>query len=432
MLGLGDLDHDGYDDYAVAATGADGGRGRIYIVMGSSSAMDLSLSVPTVSTDTTLVGATAGENAGWSLAAADYDGDSYVDLAIGAPHRLNGSLEMTGVVYLVHGERLLDSGSFDLVDADCVIWGEDARDQFGFALAAGEVHGDGYPDLAIGAPGHDGRRGRIHLLAGGPDLWTSCPTTADAFATIDEIAVAGLGHSLALAELDGHMGADLVAGAPVRSSAGKSYRGHVYVWRDTTLTSGSPYLPARIWRGDEGGDRAGWSVAAASMGVDADPSVLVGAPGADVVDSTSTHTDAGKAYVVDVTSPSGPLGSRADRIVFGDADDDALGTSVASGGDLDLEPGDEVLVGIPGHDGATGTDSGGVFVLQDANLADYEAPGLAASALTAPYYGSAAGGRLGTSVGRVGDINDDGLDEAIAGEPDAVGTGRVHLGPPAP
>ncbi len=102
----------------------------------------------------------ANERFGYSLAAADFDGDGYDDLAIGTPHETHGSGEsalfMAGVVNIVFGaENGLDTA------AGAPIWHQDSTgtqsiagelELFGFSLAAADFNQDGYADLAVGVP----------------------------------------------------------------------------------------------------------------------------------------------------------------------------------------------------------------------------------------------------------------------------------------
>ena len=89
----------------------------------------------------------------WSgeLACGDFDGDLFSDLAIGAPGSNNGA----GSVTIMYGSA---SGLTTLGD----LWSQDSRgvrgvaaadEEFGAALSAADFDGDGFFDLAIGAPG---------------------------------------------------------------------------------------------------------------------------------------------------------------------------------------------------------------------------------------------------------------------------------------
>ncbi|TNF23588.1 MAG: hypothetical protein EP329_27075 [Deltaproteobacteria bacterium] len=93
------------------------------------------------------------------VAAGDVDDDGYGDLAVAAPDSGAGS------VFVYYGARgFVDLGRTQLISG----WADGER--FGATLAApGDVDGDGFADLVVGAPDHGGGRGRIALYRGGPE-----------------------------------------------------------------------------------------------------------------------------------------------------------------------------------------------------------------------------------------------------------------------
>lgn len=99
-----------------------------------------------------------GHQFGSPLAAGDFNGDGYSDLAIGEPRGSVGTLFSFGRVYVLYG------ASGGMSDTGRQIWSQDspdildhaeAHDNFGRALAAGDFNDDGRHDLAVGVPRED-------------------------------------------------------------------------------------------------------------------------------------------------------------------------------------------------------------------------------------------------------------------------------------
>jgi hypothetical protein len=179
---VADLDEDGKDDLVLGAIGSAGNTGEIrdagavYIVYGGKredggAVIDLSLGdVPA------LHGADDSDGLGSALAAGDWNGDGDLDLFLGCgfadgPSNGRTNAGETFVLFGVHGarfegERVVTEGT------DFTIYGADAYDAAGVAVAAGDFDGDGIDDLAIGANLADGpgeandNCGEVYLLFG--------------------------------------------------------------------------------------------------------------------------------------------------------------------------------------------------------------------------------------------------------------------------
>ncbi|MFI2034491.1 hypothetical protein ACH470_07360 [Streptomyces bottropensis] len=114
---------------------------------------------------------TAGDGFGDVLAAADINGDGYADLAIGLPGE-EETVQDTGAVVLLLGSKkgLTASGAQVITqDTPGVPGRGEQGDGFGAALRTGDLNHDGYPDLAVGAPGENGtvqKSGAVWILNG--------------------------------------------------------------------------------------------------------------------------------------------------------------------------------------------------------------------------------------------------------------------------
>jgi hypothetical protein len=140
---------------------------------------------------------------------SDFNGDGYRDQAIGAPSGTVGGKKSAGYVAVVYGSASgLDTAQRQIVHQDSpgVSGAPETGDQFGYATAAGDFNGDGYADLAVGAPGEDlgsvRDPGTVTLLRGGPSgvgggtTWSVEPDWSDTL----------IGGSLAAGDFnkDGH------------------------------------------------------------------------------------------------------------------------------------------------------------------------------------------------------------------------------------
>jgi hypothetical protein len=97
----------------------------------------------------TYLGMGEAEHAGTSLATGDFDGDTRVDLAVGASRSDAGGVESsTGAVYLVYQ---VDAGTHDLLEVSGTLWTGGPSDYLGCSMTAGNADDAGGADLLVGA-----------------------------------------------------------------------------------------------------------------------------------------------------------------------------------------------------------------------------------------------------------------------------------------
>ncbi len=246
VASAGDVNDDGYDDLIIGAFGADANgvnAGATYVVFGKAGAFtaDLNLSALDGTNGFQINGAAAYDYSGFSVASAgDVNGDGYDDLIIGARYAdPNGSA--SGATHVVFGKASGFTANLDLSSLDGTngfqISGESSFDQSGFSVAsAGDVNGDGYDDLIIGAylasPNGDAS-GASYVVFGkaagfAPSLNLSTLDGTDGFQINGEATGDQSGFSVASAgDVNGDGYGDLIIGAraadPNGASSGASY-----------------------------------------------------------------------------------------------------------------------------------------------------------------------------------------------------------------
>ncbi len=153
----GDTNSDGYDDVIIGAYYSSSGTGAAYLFRGP-----LTADRTFPDADATLNGEASFSYAGYAVSGAgDIDGDGGSDLLVGAPYASSSS----GKAYLVSGTV---SGTVSLADAAAIISGAAGYSWMGASLAGpGDVTGDGYDDLLIGAPYASAYAGSAYLFLGG-------------------------------------------------------------------------------------------------------------------------------------------------------------------------------------------------------------------------------------------------------------------------
>jgi hypothetical protein len=148
-LAVGDFNGDGFEDVAQGAPGEDGEAGAVLIFLGSEGG---------ITTGTMVTHADAGEAAedgdrfGAAMTVGDFNFDGFEDLVVGAPGEAPGADPASGAVFVFPGGVAGITQGFMLTQADAG-GSNDAGDEFGFAMATGDVDGDQFEDLIVGAPG---------------------------------------------------------------------------------------------------------------------------------------------------------------------------------------------------------------------------------------------------------------------------------------
>ncbi len=379
VAGAGDVNRDGYDDVVVGAYSY-GSTGRAYVYHGSATGVSTSAAK-------TLTGGGNYQFGDAVSAAGDVNGDGYDDIIVGAYYYTSS----TGAAYVYLGSAtgVTTSGATTLV-------GQVSGDKFGESIAAaGDVDGDGFDDILVGATGYGSDNGRAYLYAGDyTGLSTAASATLTGDAASDKLgsAVAGAG------DVNGDGYDDVILGAQGCSTNA----GCVYVYHGS---SAGITTATRTLTGEAESDLFGCAVAGAGD-VDGDgfADVIVGATG---------YSSTGRAYIYHGSSPG--IAGQEDQTITGESAN-YLGYSVAGAGDVNGDGYGDVLVGAPSYFAHTGR----VYIYHGS------ASGLPANADTT-LTGYSDYREFGVAIDGAGDVNGDGYDDVIVGSVYLSGSGYVHV-----
>ncbi len=334
-----DVNGDGYADIIVGAPYFDSSGysddGRVYVFAGGPSNLG---STPLWQRD----GGLSGAHLGMALVAADVNDDSYSDVIIGAPD-YSWSYSGCGAVFVHHGSSTGPGASANWWKA-----GLSYAARFGASVAGGNVNGNTFDDVLIGAPTHDnyGVRGAAYLYLGGSSGLASSPATSWTGGAVGDY----FGQSVALPgrvlNSDSSLG-DVLIGAPYVDS-GQTDEGKAYLYLGTA--SGAQTSASWTDEGNEANAHCGYSVAGGDMekvsGGYAE--VLIGVPHKDSLG----NTDGGEGRYFRNTSGSLTL----DTLCTAAAPYSYAGFSVTY--TLNLYYGQAgIIVGAPGHQGYGGAQA---------------------------------------------------------------------------
>ncbi len=214
-----DVNDDGYDDLIIGAPQDDDSAdnaGAVYVIYGGTA---LSSTITAAAADVTLTGESSGDTAGISIGAgADINGDSIDDFIVGAWAEDTGASN-AGAVYAIFGSDSLSS-AMSLTNADVKITGEAENDTIckqNASCSLGDVNGDGFADIIIGAATEDtggASAGAVYIIHGSNSMSSTISASAANTKIIGEEALDFTGYSVsASGDLNDDGYEDVVFGA---------------------------------------------------------------------------------------------------------------------------------------------------------------------------------------------------------------------------
>jgi hypothetical protein len=461
-MAVGDLNGDSFMDVVISSRTAAGlnntraSSGEVYVYFGRETWVH-PWDLATRPADLVIYGEDPADSLAYAVAFGDFNGDGKDDLALsarfadGASNGKNNS----GSVYLLLGKNTwpaeidLNGGDPSRSAADSTIFGPDEGDQLGRSIAFGDVNGDGFADLLMGAFGGDGKNngcascGDAYLVLGEAtpatiyDLADPAVLDAEFFGeTQDDF----FGWEVLLLDFDGDGFDDPVIAAPTYDQVSEQDVGRVYLVLGADPFSGTFDMALAAYHvafdGIDGGDFSGGALAAGEFGDDALAScptcmdLAISASEADGPSPVDLREEAGEIHIVrgrnDLVAPvvlsldgsgdpedlvSSIYGSRArrftgERLAAGDFNNDGL---------------DDLITGLAGVNAPGRNGAGrviGIFGRTDLpSFIDLltDKPNLI-------MYGANESDGLGERIAAGGDINGDGIEDfavaAVGFEPD--------------
>ncbi len=378
VANAGDVNADGYNDVIVGAYGYSGNTGRAYIYYGGYN-MDNIADV--------VISAPVSNSFGYSVSTAgDLNGDGFSDVIVSA-HTYSSN---KGRAYIYYGGLIMDNLP------DKTLEGFATGGFFGFSLSgAGDINGDGFSEVVVGAYAISAFTGSAYLYYGGMNMDTisDLTFTGEAASNFFGQSVAGAG------DVNGDGYSDLLIGASLYS--GSTGRAYIY------YGGGSPDNVADVtFTGEATGNNFGRGVSGAGdVNGDGYSDILIGAQ--------SYNGSRGRAYLY---YGGVSMNNFSDMILNGEAANNYYGFSVTGGGDINGDGYKDFIVGAYG----VNSNKGKVYIYKNA-LTGSDIPDLAV-------YGESMS-ELGNSVSDAGDLNGDGFDDYIIGAwtYGNFATGRVYI-----
>ncbi len=407
----GDVNRDGYADVIIGAPGFSKGRlreniGRAYVYQGSATGLEA-----------TAAWRADGDESdaffGWTVGSAgDVNGDGYSDVIVGAPS-YNGYGQYEGAVFVYHGSAT-GLGSTPNWASTAV----QAASGFGASVAAGDVNGDGYFDVAVGASAFDAGQpdeGAVFVFLGSP---TGLASTPSSMLEGNRVG-AWFGSWVDVADVHGDGFDDLLV---TEGRGGVSLYNGAQTGVDPTAT----WIVQSLWPDRE----VGGGATAGDLNADGYDDIVVAETSRFRTDSTYTFFVEQEAFAIFFGSPGG-LDPRPSLLLQTPEPNKkrTLGSFATTAGDVNGDGYSDLVVGAQNFQNREAYEGAAFLYLGSPD-------GVRANVVWM-IEGDFPGAHLGYSVGTAGDVNGDGLSDLIVGAPQGVlccgssypGNAYVYHGP---
>ena len=415
VAGAGDVNGDGIADLVVGAPG--GSSGNTYVVFGQTGTTPVELSAVAAGSGGFVIhgGTVAGEENGRSVSGAgDVNGDGLADVILASPNR--GS---NGTSYVVYGKTSTTAVEVSALDAGSGGFGIAPFKAYSVS-GAGDVNGDGFADLLVGAQAAgNGNNGQAlvvfgHSTGATPNVSSVIAGSGGGFVVEGMCSLDYTGSSVANAgDVNGDGLADLIIGAKDADPNNINGAGRAFVVFGKTgsaavqLSAVAAGTGGFVINGESGGNMIGFTVSSAGdVNGDGLADLLVASPyaGAATVNKGRTYvvfggTATAAVNLTDIVAGSGGFA------INGQCNGDQSGYNVSAAGDVNGDGLADLLVGGIYGDLTSRPDAGKTYVI----------------------FGSTGGAFNQTAVDVVGTTGDDTLSDSGTAKTLVAGAGNDTL-----
>ncbi|MCW7492813.1 FG-GAP-like repeat-containing protein [Leptospira sp. 2 VSF19] len=272
-----DTNGDGYPDLIVSASPGAGSQGYAYVYQIDPTTKLLSQTPNTTLTD----GQTNNTYFGSKISSGDYNGDGYADILVGS--QAYGLYPGRVYLFLSSGQSRITSQNLTTANFTYI---SSVSDNFGSHSVVGDVNGNGYQDLVVGAPFYSSKLGQIYVFLSNFGNLSNIPQQ-NLPAPLDIASCPGVnacqfGTSIVLDYFNSDKCIDLAVGAPTFNTD----QGIIFVYHSTCDPINPYNTPVATLKGPlttscyGNSCKFGGTLASGDTNGDGLPDLLIGATGA--------------------------------------------------------------------------------------------------------------------------------------------------------